>query len=70
MKALHLRGTSNHLWGVRCPPTNECGSCLIVFRWTIIKTDGWMDEDKQIDTVSYDSAAVVAEQQPKKNGSF
>lgn len=29
-----------------------------------------MDEDKQIDTVSYDSAAVVAEQQPKKNGSF
>ena len=29
-----------------------------------------MDEDKQIDTVSYDSAAVVVEQQPKKNGSF
>ena len=36
------------------------------------RMDGWMDEDKQIDTVSYDSAAVavVVEQQPKKNGSF
>ena len=59
--------TTNGAWSV--PPTNEGGSCLIVFRWTIIK-NGWMDEDKQIDTVSYDSAAVVVEQQPKKNGSF